>query len=135
MTNFSNKTQVAYAAAVWVFGGDSFLSGEEKTAISKAFNGNRTPWSLDPSDENAKWVHSLFSNGKIKNYLDDIIYAIDNEFNFTLQEKYQLFWCVCAPMNNLGQGKNSEDGWGRAHELRRALDIDHEEYNRWANQK
>ena len=132
MTNFSNKTQVAYAAAVWVFGGDSYLTGEEKTAISKAINGNRTPWNLDLSDENAKWVHSLFINGKI-NYFD-IIHAID-EFNFTLQEKYQLYWCVCWPMNDLGQGKNSEDGWGRANELRSALDIDGEEYNRWAIQK
>jgi hypothetical protein len=133
MTNFSNKTQVAYAAAVWVFGGDRYLSGEEKTAISEAFNGSRTPWSLDPYDENAKWVHSLYSSGKIMN-LDDIIYAIDNEFNFTLQEKYQLYWCVCVPMHALGQGKNSEDGWGRANILLEALGIDNDEYNSWAKQ-
>ncbi len=134
MSNYSNKTQVAYAATVWVFGGDRSLSGEEKSEILEAFNGPRTPWSLNPDDENARWVHSLYRSGQIHN-IEDIIDAVENEFNFSKQEKFQLYWCVCISMNALDQGSNSEDGWSRANELRRALGIDTKEYNNWAMQE
>lgn len=133
MLLYSNKTQVAYAAATWVFGGDSILSGIEKTEISKAFNGTRSPWHLEPNDENAKWVHSLCSNGKMN--LKSILDGVNIDFHFTLQEKFQLFWCVCVPMNAMNQGGNSKDGWERAHRLREALEINEEDYNNWANQR
>lgn len=36
-------------------------------------------------------------------------------------------------MNKLDQGDNREDGWSRANELRDALGIESDDYNRWAN--
>jgi hypothetical protein len=130
MGKFSNRAQVVYAATCWVFGGDNTLTGQEQSKMKEAINRSKTPWSL--SDEDAHWVESLFTSGKIKNYLDDIINAINCEFEFSLQDKYFLYSCVCIPMHELAQGSNSKDGWDRAGELRRALDIDFEDYNRWA---
>jgi hypothetical protein len=129
MGKFSNRAQVVYAAACWVFGGDQRLTGDEKDEIIEAINSSKTPWSLD--DDDAHWVVSLWKGSDIQ--LDDIIDAIENEFNFSLEHKYILFWCVCVPMNALRQGSNSEDGWNRAHELRDWLGIDTDDYNRWAN--
>jgi hypothetical protein len=129
MGKFSNRAQVVYAATCWVFGGDGQLSGEEKSEMERAINRSETPWSLD--DEDAHWVVSLWKGGNIQ--LDDIIDAIENEFEFSLEDKYVIYSCVCVPMNCLSQGNNSEDGWGRANELLSALGIDSDDYNRWAN--
>jgi hypothetical protein len=127
MGKFSNRAQVVYAATCWVFGGDDILRDEEKLEIKKAINRSKTPWSLDEDDDH--WVVSLWRGGKIQ--LNDIIDAIENEFEFSLEDKFILYSCVCVPMNRLGQGDNSEDGWGRARELRRALGIEHDDYKRW----
>jgi hypothetical protein len=128
MRKFSNTSQVVYAATTWVFGGDHTLSGLEKEEMKEAINGSETPWSVDEDD--IHWVISLWKGGNIQ--LDDIIEAVDNEFNFSLEDKFHLYRCVCIPMNALGQGNNSEDGWNRAHRLRDALEIESDDYSRWA---
>jgi hypothetical protein len=96
--------------------------------MKEAINGSETPWSVDEDD--IHWVISLWKGGNIQ--LDDIIEAVDNEFNFSLEDKFHLYRCVCIPMNALGQGNNSEDGWNRAHRLRDALEIESDDYSRWA---
>jgi hypothetical protein len=131
MGKFSNASQVALAATTWVFGGDGWLTGSEKDKMIKAINSSKTPWSLD--DDDVRWVISLWQGADIQ--LDDIVDAVDNEFNFSLEDKFILFWCVCVPMNALGQGNNSKDGWNRAHELREALGIETDDYKRWVNLK
>lgn len=128
MGKFSNRAQVVYAAACWVFGGDNKLSGREQGEIKEAINRSKTPWTL--SDSDANWVVSLWQGNDIQ--LDDIIDAIENDFNFSLEHKFILYSCVCVPMNALRQGSNSEDGWGRANELGSAMGIDSDDYNRWA---
>ena len=129
MGKFSNRSQVVYAATCWVFGGDNSLDSEEQIEMKIAINRSETPWSLDVED--ARWVKSLYSSGKIINNLDEIINAIDYDFEFSLQDKYILYSCVCVPMNRLNQGRNSKDGWNRANELKDALGIDIDDYNRW----
>jgi hypothetical protein len=126
---FSNASQVTYAAAAWVFGGDGTLTSAEQQKIKNAVNRDKTPWSVDVDD--IKFVISLWKGSDFT--LSDITDAIDYEFNFSLEEKYILYSCVCVTMNNLDQGYNSEDGWGRANELLSALNIDSDAYNRWAD--
>ena len=128
MGKFSNRAQVVYAATCWVFGGDQRLTGDEQSEMKEAINRSKTPWSLD--EEDAHWVVSLWKGNDIE--LDDIPYAIENEFEFSLEDKFIIYECVCIPMHRLGQGDNSEDGWNRANELREALGIDLDDYNRWA---
>ena len=128
MGKFSNRAQVVYAATCWVFGGDQRLTGDEQSEMKEAINRSNTPWSLD--DEDAHWVVSLWKGGDIQLY--DIMDAIDSEFEFSLEDKYVIFSCVCVPMNSLNKWNNSEDGWNRAEELRDALGIDIDDYNRWA---
>ena len=130
MGKFSNSAQVVYAATCWVFGGDKWLSGQEKSKMKEAINRSKTPWSLD--DDDAHWVVSLYKSGEILNSLDEIINAVDYDFEFSLEDKFILYSCVCVPMHALGQGNNSDDGWNRAHELRDALGIDSEDYNIWS---
>jgi hypothetical protein len=131
MSKYSNKHQVVYAAAVWVFGGDDSLSGEERKRIFEAINGERTPWTIKRDDEDEKWVINLFKHGKV--ILDDIVEAVDNEFDFSLQHKFLLYACVCGPMHTLNKTKSCEDGWGRANKLRSALGIENDMYNEWAS--
>jgi hypothetical protein len=128
MGKFSNRAQVVYAATCWVFGGDNTLTGEEKSKMKEAINRSKTPWSLD--EEDAHWVVSLWKGNNIQ--LDDIEGAVNYDFEFSLQDKYILYNCVCVPMHRLNQGDNSEDGWNRAHELRDVLGIESDDYNRWA---
>ena len=128
MRKFSNTPQVVYAATTWVFGGDNSLSGREQEEMKEVINDSKTPWSVDEDD--IRWVNSLWQGGNIQ--LDDIIEAVYNEFNFSLEDKFLLYWCVCVPMHALGQGNNSEDGWNRARRLREALEIEADDYNRWA---
>jgi hypothetical protein len=127
MGKFSNVSQVVYAATTWVFGGDNSLSGREQKEMKEAVNDSKTPWSVDEDD--IHWVVSLWKGNDIQ--LDDIQDAVDNEFNFSLEDKFLLYRCVCIPMNALKQGDNSKDGWGRAHQLRDALGIESDDYNRW----
>jgi len=129
MGKFSNRAQVVYAATCWVFGGDNRLTGDEQRKMKEAINRSKTPWSLDEQDEH--WVVSLWKGGNIDLY--EIVDAVDNEFEFSLEDKFILYSCVCAPMNRLNQGDNSDDGWDRAHELRVALGIDSDDYNNWAS--
>ena len=128
MGKFSNRAQVVYAATCWVFGGDNTLTGEEKSKMKEAINRSKTPWSLD--EEDAHWVVSLWKGNNIR--LDDVVDAVNYDFEFSLEDKYILFSCVCLPMNRLDQGDHSEDGWSRAHELREALEIDFDTYQNWA---
>lgn len=130
MGKFSNSAQVVYAAAVWVFGGDNRLTGSEQLEIKDSINGPKTPWSLD--DEDVKWVINLW-RGDDLDLDDDIIYEIENEFDFSLEDKYKLFSCVCVSMNALRQGYSSRDGWSRANQLRDALGIKRDDYNRWVD--
>jgi hypothetical protein len=127
MKKFSNTSQVVYAATTWVFGGDHKLSSLEQAKMKAAINDSRTPWSVDEDD--TRWVNSLWQGRNVS--LDDIIEAVDNEFNFSLEDKFILYRCVCIPMNALGQGNNSEDGWNRANRLRVALEIASDDYSRW----
>lgn len=128
MGKFSNRAQVVYAATCWVFGGDNFLTGKEQSLMKEAINRSKTPWSLD--EEDAHWVVSLWKGGDIG--LDDVIDAVNYSFEFSLEDKYILFSCVCLPMNRLDQGDHSEDGWSRANELLNALGIESDDYNRWS---
>jgi hypothetical protein len=128
MGKFSNRGQVVYAATCWVFGGDNSLTRDENLEMKKAINDSKTPWSLD--DEDAHWVVSLWKGNDIQLY--DVIDAIDSEFEFSLEDKYLIYMCVCVPMHRLKKGNNSLDGWGRANELLSALGIDLDDYNRWA---
>jgi hypothetical protein len=130
MSNFSNETQVVLGAAVWVFGGDGYLKSSEGNAIVKAFKNSRIPWYLEANDENYKWIINLYAGGNL--HLYDIIDAIENEFNFSLQEKYQLYLIVCLTMDALKQGSHVDDGWEKARDFRRALGIDRDDYNRWS---
>ncbi len=129
MGMFSNASRVVYAAAAWVFGGDNRLEGEEQRRIKDAINRDKTPWTID--DDDIKFVISLWQGNDFS--VSDIIDAIDNEFSFSLEEKYLLYSCICIPMNSLDQGDNSEDGWGRANDFLSWLNIDSDDYNRWAN--
>ena len=128
MGKFSNRAQVVYAATCWVFGGDYVLSGQEKIKMKEWINRSKTPWSLDDEDE--RWVISLWTGNDM--HLDDIVDAVYNEYEFSLQDKYILFECVCGSMHALRQGSRSKDGWNRANDLREALGIDNDDYNRWA---
>ena len=129
MGKFSNRAQIVYAATCWVFGGDDTLTGQEQSKMKEAINRSKTPWSLD--EEDAHWVLSLWKGGNIQ--LDDVVDAVNYDFEFSLEDKYILYSCVCIPMHKLGQGDNYEDGWSRANELRDALGIASDDYNRWAN--
>jgi hypothetical protein len=128
MGMFSNASQVVYAASAWVFGGDGTLEGEEQRRIKNAINRDKTPWSVD--DDDIKFVISLWKGNDFS--VSDITDAIEFEFGFSLEEKYLLYSCICIAMNGLDQGDNSEDGWGRANEFLSWMNIDLDDYNRWA---
>lgn len=132
---FSNASQVVYAAAAWVFGGDTTLTDQEQIQIRDCINSDKTPWSVEDNDikfVNSVWagVSSLEEDGYL---LSNILEAIEYEFDFSLEEKYLLYYCICVPMNALGQGNNSADGWNRANELLSEMGIELDDYNRWAN--
>ena len=129
MGMFSNASQVVYAASAWVFGGDGTLEGAEKIKIKNAINRDKTPWSID--DDDIKFVISLWKGNDFS--VSDITDAIEYEFDFSLEEKYLLYYCICVPMNALGQGNNSADGWNRANELLSEMGIELDDYNRWVN--
>ena len=57
--------------------------------MKEAINRSKTPWSLD--DDDAHWVVSLYKSGEILNSLDEIINAVDYDFEFSLEDK---FFCV-----------------------------------------
>jgi len=129
MSNFSNHTQTVFAAAIWVFGGDGSLTGEEKNTICEKINSLSGPWSISPEDEDSKWVRSVYRRGDLT--LSDVVDAIENELSFSQLEKFQLYRVVCGTMRTIGNGDHSEDGWDRANELREAIGIDSDDYNDW----
>ena len=128
MGKFSNRVQVVYAATCWVFGGDDTLTNQEQFKMKEAINRSKTPWTLD--EEDAHWVVSLWKGNNIQ--LDDVVDAVNYDFEFSLEDNYILYSCGCLPMNKLGQGDNYEDGWSRGGELRDALGIALDNYNRCA---
>jgi hypothetical protein len=131
MSNFNNHTQAVFAAAIWVFGGDGSLSAEEKSAICDKINSSSSPWSISIEDEDSKWVRSVYRRGDLT--LSDVVEAIENDMCFSQLEKFQLYRVICGTMHRTGQGDNSDDGWGRANELRSELGIDLNDYNDWVN--
>lgn len=131
MSSLNNKAQVVYAAAVYVLGSDGTLTGNEKTRICEGINRPEMPWYIDVNGEDARWVHSMYSQGRLT--LDEIREAVESEFNFSEQEKYQLYSCVCVALNLLSC---PSDGtyWGKALWLQGSLGISRSGYNNWVEQ-
>jgi len=130
MSEYNNKKQVVIAAAYWVFGGDGTMDVDEVTKVMEAIK-EYWPNNIKDDYEDWKWICDLFASGQI--HLVDIVDAVENEFDFSTEEKYQLYQVIVGSMYALGQGSNKNDGWNRAYMLEEAIGIDRDSYNNWQN--